>query len=362
MVDGRIDLSLDEAAQALAYIQPDERDTWVAMAMALKAEFGEAAFAAWDEWSAAAGNYDAGAARSVWKSVKAGGGIGFGTLIAAARDRGWTPAQQELSKEDKARRKAEADARRKALDAAAEADEAKRAAWHARVATTCRQLVAEHLAPEGSSRYLDTKRVRSFGLLFVRQQLLVAVWLQDERIDVLATRDELDAFWKRHKAGELERDVVSFRHLKRGTIAVPMRDGDGALWNLQFITPTGGKTFLKHSRKSGLFHLLGDPGDNPAGIGIAEGYATAATIRMASGWPMVAAFDEGNLCPVAEIIHARWPGARLVICGDDDRETKGNPGRRSAEAAAAAVGGIALLPSFPAADVTRAQQEVPGGG
>src|SRR5258706_2812789 len=38
--------------------------------------------------------------------------------------------------------------------------------------------------------------------------------------------------------------------------------------------------------------------------------------------------------------------SRLVICGDDDWETKGNPGKEFGQRAAAAVAGLAILPDF----------------
>jgi putative DNA primase/helicase len=107
-----------------------------------------------------------------------------------------------------------------------------------------------------------------------------------------------------------------------GRLVVPLRDPKGKIWSLQTIAPHGAKLFLKGGRKDGLFHLLGEPGDQ---IVIAEGFATAASIHEATGLPVVIAFDCGNLVPVAKAIRGSLPLARIVIAADDDHSTEGNP-------------------------------------
>lgn len=62
---------------------------------------------------------------------------------------------------------------------------------------------------------------------------------------------------------------------------------------------------MKGGRKQGLFHLLGalpaaHTNDMAAVVLMAEGYATAATLHMATGHPVAVAFDAGNLTPVAK--------------------------------------------------------------
>jgi putative DNA primase/helicase len=79
-------------------------------------------------------------------------------------------------------------------------------------------------------------------------------------------------------------------------------------------------------------------------------YATAVTLSQALGFATVAAFDSGNLVPVAKALHARYTEKQIVIAGDDERYlelTHGiNPGRGKAEEAARVVGGKLLLPIF----------------
>ena len=87
----RAPLDLRTAERMLSFV-PDceDRETWLAMGMALKSEYGDAAFDAWDRWSQGGGNYNAKACRASWRGFKArAGGIGIGTLIKFAKDGGY---------------------------------------------------------------------------------------------------------------------------------------------------------------------------------------------------------------------------------------------------------------------------------
>lgn len=131
----------------------------------------------------------------------------------------------------------------------------------------------------------------------------------------------------------------------RGSIVVPVRNIEGELLGLQFIAPDSTKRFLTGTPKKGAFHFVGD--DSPrTPLAIAEGYATAATVHQATGWPCVVAFDAGNLMPVCRALRDKWPERELIICGDDDTETEGNPGRTKATLAAQAVGARVVFPGF----------------
>jgi len=82
---------------------------------------------------------------------------------------------------------------------------------------------------------------------------------------------------------------------------------------------------------------------------IGEGYATADSLSQTLGFATVAAFDSGNLVPVAKALHEKYPDKPIVIAGDDKHleATQGvNPGRSKAEEAARAVGGKLLPPIF----------------
>lgn len=128
-----------------------------------------------------------------------------------------------------------------------------------------------------------------------------------------------------------------------GELLVPMRAGPGAYVGLQRILPHGEKKFLRGTPAGGAYHVIGKPAKTGRVV-IAEGYATAASIHMATGLCVVVAFNAGNLAPVAKKIRASMPDADIVIAADDDRWTDGNPGITSAERAAAAVRGSVVVP------------------
>lgn len=133
---------------------------------------------------------------------------------------------------------------------------------------------------------------------------------------------------------------------------IPATDANGKLWSMQFISQNGTKRFSKNSRKEGCFHALGglDAIERAPAIVIAEGYATAASVSEALGFATIAAFDAGNLEPVARNLHEKFPNKPIIITGDDDRlleATQGiNPGLIKAQEAARAVNGTAVFPVF----------------
>lgn len=130
----------------------------------------------------------------------------------------------------------------------------------------------------------------------------------------------------------------------RGSLVLPVMDFDGVLHGLQFIAGSGQKRFLSGTQKRGHFCPVGDITDPSGIIGLAEGWATAVSCRMASNLPVLVAFDAGNLKPVALAAKAKYRDASIVIFGDDDLDKQQNPGRCNAIAAARAVGGRVLFP------------------
>jgi putative DNA primase/helicase len=134
---------------------------------------------------------------------------------------------------------------------------------------------------------------------------------------------------------------------------IPATDTEGTIWTVQYIADDGTKRFAKNSRKEGCFHVLGGLdklADAPV-IVIAEGYATAATIKEATELPaVVSAFDSGNLKSVTKALHEKYPHIPMMIAADDDKHlelTKDiNPGKEKAMEAAKAVSGLIILPTF----------------
>ncbi|WP_442763052.1 DUF3987 domain-containing protein [Malikia spinosa] len=133
-----------------------------------------------------------------------------------------------------------------------------------------------------------------------------------------------------------------------GLLLVPMRDVDGVLWNVERIRPEAGtpKMGLLGGRRKGLFHLIGDYQEGGPLV-ICEGFATGASIREATGYPVAVAFNAGNLEAVALALRRKYPSAALILAADDDWRTEGNPGMTKAQAAAQAVGARLAVPGFP---------------
>ncbi len=139
--------------------------------------------------------------------------------------------------------------------------------------------------------------------------------------------------------------------LYRGALVVPIVDTTGEIHSLQFIAPDGSKKMLKDGRKQGCFIPVANfkpRGDTWRPIAICEGFATGCTIAQEQPHTSVlAAIDAGNLEPVARAIRSWRPEADIIICGDDDRLTPGNPGRTKANAAALATNSAVNFPNWP---------------
>lgn len=129
----------------------------------------------------------------------------------------------------------------------------------------------------------------------------------------------------------------------RDVLVIPARDVHGELHTLQFIDVDGSKRYLTGGRLSGCYFAIGRPADS---LLIAEGYATAATLYQATGRAVAVCFSCGNMEAVARALRQKFPKLRLIICGDDDRHTPGNPGLTHARTAANAVGGYLAVPVF----------------
>jgi phage/plasmid primase-like uncharacterized protein len=149
-------------------------------------------------------------------------------------------------------------------------------------------------------------------------------------------------------------------HLARvttdGRLVLPMEDDGGRLLSLQFIDPpsargglgtgAGAKKFLPNGRTKGARAVLGDlAGDGP--VGIAEGFATAASVREATGWPCVVAYSANNLAPVAADLRRSYAQREIVIVADNDES---GVGIKAADAAAEATGARVVLPPIAGQD------------
>ena len=212
---------------ALSFVPAEDRDVWVAMAMAVKFELGDAGFDIWDAWSRTADNYNAGSAKAVWRSCR-GRGVTTGTLFHMAKEYGWVDREKPTTAPP-----ALLDARRREMEARATADgierereqkdAAKKAAW------------IMHQTKNEQHAYLDSKGW---------PEAVGAVWWPTEDNNLLC---------------------------------IPMRIGDH-LVGLQMIDRTGAKKFLKGQRTSEAEYVISNPGRGCAEW-YCEGYGTGLSLR-----------------------------------------------------------------------------------
>lgn len=138
------------------------------------------------------------------------------------------------------------------------------------------------------------------------------------------------------------------------TLCVPLYNTANELRGVQYITPDNRKSFMPGMEKKGNFHLIGNEDKKDLSkteIILCEGYATGASLHMATQKPVAVAFDAGNLEIVAEKLREKYPQAQIVICADNDHAVKrdgrvNNVGVERARLAALAVGGKVVVPTF----------------
>lgn len=128
-----------------------------------------------------------------------------------------------------------------------------------------------------------------------------------------------------------------------GELLIPVRHGPGPLVGLQRIMADGEKRFLKGTPMAGAYTVLGKPSKHGPVV-ICEGWATGMSIRAATGYCVVVAFNAGNLEPVAVKIRKALPEALVIIGCDDDFKTKGNPGMTAGADAARTIGAMVAWP------------------
>jgi len=165
---------------------------------------------------------------------------------------------------------------------------------------------------------------------------------------------------KTGKAGYLSRKGCKpyGTRVSRGVVVVPVYGASGIM-SLQFIAENGDKRFMPGGQMTGGYFPIADKGEPIDRLVICEGFATGAALRDALGWPVVCAFNAGNLVPVAKAMREKYPDARIVIGADSDQWTEVNgkpvnPGINWAQQAAVGIGGCQVIaPSVPADDPDR---------
>lgn len=140
------------------------------------------------------------------------------------------------------------------------------------------------------------------------------------------------------------------RQTRNGALVVPLQNVAGEFRTLQYIPPDGDKFLFKEAPKAGSFRVVGGELRNGEPVLYAEGYATAKSLSMATGMPVVMTVDAGNMLNVADALRAGYPDSPHLFMADDDHHKPVNTGRVMAEQAARNIGGAVLMPALTAAE------------
>ena len=212
---------------ALAFIPSGDREVWVAMAMAIKAELGDGGFDIWDEWSQGANNYNAQAARSVWKSCR-GSGVTVGTLFHEAKMNGWR-------------------------------DDDKHAKPSYAQLEAIRLAAAERLTQEGIERAkAQEAAAKKAGWIMHQTKMEPHAYL-----DLKGWKDVPGAVW--------------WPNEEQNLLCIPMRVGENIV-GVQMIDRNGEKRYLSGQRTSEAEYLISNNGRGAADW-YCEGYATGLSLR-----------------------------------------------------------------------------------
>lgn len=270
---------LERARAALLALDSGcDRQTWLRAAMAAKAAgLDEADFIGWSE---GAENFDSVRnCRSVWRSIKADGGISAGTLFSLARAAGWRDsfdgAKREPPRLSDASSRAQKPAEAPRFDVAG--------VW-----ASCEPATPAH-------GYI----ARKLGLC--------------DGVRMVPSNTSL----------RIARQAVA------GWLAVPMYDGGAGdePASLQFIGPEAGKLTAPGPMR-GWFTVGGNPTPG-ATVYVCEGIGQAWSAHQATGKPAVVAFGAGRMERVARELLERLPTGCIVLAPDVGQEAQAEAVARS---------------------------------
>lgn len=129
-----------------------------------------------------------------------------------------------------------------------------------------------------------------------------------------------------HRHPYLDRKKLPCRGLKMssGALIIPLYDIDGKLGAVQLISTHGDKKFPGMPMK-GYFHVIGGL-QNAKEAYVAEGYATALSVHLATKKPCIAAFSSSLVCVIGKTIQNLYPEIKLVLAADN-----GGAGKKAAD-------------------------------
>ena len=142
------------------------------------------------------------------------------------------------------------------------------------------------------------------------------------------------------------KQIIPIGIKQRGeNLVIPLLDSDAVLHSIQFIDHEGNKRLLSGGKVTGHYCAIGSIKDS---LYICEGYATGVSIHLHvdKDAAVAVAFNTGNLKPVEQLLHDKYPNVQIIIAADNDSFTEGNPGLTKAKEAAASIGAKMIWPNF----------------
>ncbi len=124
---------------------------------------------------------------------------------------------------------------------------------------------------------------------------------------------------------------------------VPCVDLEDQIWGYQRIAENGSKYFQSGQKVTGTFYPIGDDTDT---ILVCEGYATGVSLHLATQLKTYVCFSLGNLEAITKLLKESYIKKTIVICGDDDYLTNGNPGMTKATYVAKSLKIPVIFPKF----------------
>ena len=262
---------INQIKVALSHVDNSDRELWIKMGAALKTELGDAGIEIFDDWSQSSDRYDNSSAKSVWKSLKPGF-VNIGSLFYEARKEDWRPdkpytppSPEQLAERQ---RKQEA-ARQKAIEE--------------------RQKEIEAGIVSSIERWNKAKPVNP------EHPYLVKKGIDDPKVLRLIKQED-------------------------DKLLIPIKFY-GKMIGVQSIDPTGRKLFEKGIDPAGGSLIIGSwDKAKSEGVVIAEGFATAASIYMATGMTSLVGFNGHNMTLAAKALkNTKFP---IVIAADHDEPDK----------------------------------------
>ncbi|MBV7546318.1 toprim domain-containing protein [Pseudomonas sp. PDM26] len=170
-----------------------------------------------------------------------------------------------------------------------------------------------------------------------------------------AAAEHANRMWRNARSADPEhpylvaKGVRSYALRQTGDVLLVPLMRDGVLVSLQRIKSDGDKRFLFGGMTKGSCSLIGTIQPDRV-LYICEGWATGATLHAETGAAVACAMTANNLLEVGQRLQRQHPDAVLIVAGDDDRMTEGNPGRTYAIEAAAALGCRMIFPPWSGAE------------